>query len=245
MLLQVFLQPGQQPGLQSSGRQSSLLLQQWLQREQLGLPSAGSQLPAASPARLDPLRLQIVTTSLLAKVHLRSRMSKLDSHAVPITINSAHSGFWPMNGRREGVPGWSLGCTGRLQDVWLLYPSRCVFQWILLTDASLASDIKRGRDAVWVHLFKQNNRGIFHCIFRLVLPFFFFFKTSLTCVRVGKARVAAADVAVIKYGTKSSTSWCVVTSLAPPTCQSYIWQAKWDISEGGEKTALALWQKST
>lgn len=102
-----------------------------------------------------------------------SAIPKFDSHAVPITVNSAHSGFWPMNGRREGVPAWNLGCTGRLQDVWLLYPSRCVFQWILPRDASLASDIKRGRDAVWVHLFQQNNRDIFHCIFWLVLPFFF------------------------------------------------------------------------
>lgn len=63
LLLQVFLQPGQQPGLQSTGRQSSLLLQQRLQCEQLCLPSpAGTQRPAAAAAaggRLTPPSFQI------------------------------------------------------------------------------------------------------------------------------------------------------------------------------------------
>lgn len=40
MLLQVLLQPGQQSGLQSTRCQSSLLLQQWLQRNKLRQPAA-------------------------------------------------------------------------------------------------------------------------------------------------------------------------------------------------------------
>lgn len=64
LLLQVFLQPGQQPGLQSSGGQSSLLLQQRLQCEQLCLQSpAGTQRPAggaaAAGSRLLPLCFQV------------------------------------------------------------------------------------------------------------------------------------------------------------------------------------------
>lgn len=47
MLLQVFLQPGQQSGLQSTRCQSSLLLQQWLQCHKLRQPAAWTYLLTA------------------------------------------------------------------------------------------------------------------------------------------------------------------------------------------------------
>lgn len=63
MLLQVFLQSGQQPGLQSPGGQSSLLLRGWLQYEQLCLPSAKTQLPAAVSASVVPQFFQVDSNS--------------------------------------------------------------------------------------------------------------------------------------------------------------------------------------
>lgn len=59
MLLQVFLQSGQQPGLQSTGCQSSLLLQRWLQCDELRLPPAATRLPAAVSASVVPLLFQV------------------------------------------------------------------------------------------------------------------------------------------------------------------------------------------
>lgn len=59
MLLQVFLQSGRQPRLQSAGGQSSLLLRRRLQCEQLCLPAAKTQLPAAVSASVVPLCFQV------------------------------------------------------------------------------------------------------------------------------------------------------------------------------------------
>lgn len=60
LLLQVLLQSGHQSGLQSSGRQSPLLLQRWLQCDELRLPPARTQLPAAVSASVVPLFIQVV-----------------------------------------------------------------------------------------------------------------------------------------------------------------------------------------
>lgn len=121
LLLQVFLQPGQQPGLQSTGRQGSLLLQQRLQREQLCLPSpAGTQRPAAAAAaaggRLTPPSFQIDAVSQRDAV-------------------LTHRWLWCWFRLEDwGRPRWMF--------VWPSQESRCLFQWISRRDAWLTCGVK-------------------------------------------------------------------------------------------------------
>lgn len=77
MLLQVFLQPGQQPGLQSARCQSSLLLQWWLQRNKLCLQASCSQLFAAVGSVIAPLLFQVdarLSSIVLTTIHPLTQM---------------------------------------------------------------------------------------------------------------------------------------------------------------------------
>lgn len=111
MLLQVFLQSGQQPGLQSARGQSSLLLQQWLQCDQLCLPPARTQLSTAVSASVVPLVVQVDTIFIIpATIHLQYKSAHFDTACCPNYCFS--TGLWftfKQKCRHQGVTAHRTG----------------------------------------------------------------------------------------------------------------------------------------
>lgn len=125
VLLQVVLQPGQQSGLPGTRRQRSLLLQQRLQRDQLGLPSATCRRPAAAPAAC----LQV--------------LFQIDPCVVTLTP------FLLLQITVQQTEGLGPACVDR--TCWTKAVIRCAFQWMLWNSdfwKQIISQLTAGRVAV-------------------------------------------------------------------------------------------------